>query len=181
MTYEDIDRAVQRLAPEQLLRLRVRINSLLAVSGNGTGNTGNTAGVAHDESPESPQPSSPHAADHLHPDAVLDLIVAVLRERGMPQPHPARLRKSNAYRTFVRDGVPALNAFLDAADLSPPERHALVRLGIGLLHGNLVAMGLPVSAATVMQHIHRIAGCVDHAFPGYAASGLLHLLFRAQS
>jgi hypothetical protein len=59
-------------------------------------------------------------------------------------------------------------------------QRALLRLGIGLLHHDLVEMRLAVSSRLMMAHIHRIPGVINRMFPGYAEAGFLHMIIRSE-
>jgi len=91
---------------------------------------------------------------------------------------PAPMLKSVVqYKPFVGK-IPSVMIFLKKATTNRVELKALIHIAFDLLHQDLVAMGLPVSSRTLMQHVHRIPPVINNAFPGYAQAGLLGMIVR---
>lgn len=108
-------------------------------------------------------------------DEILEAIsLVVLRAAGEVAPSVA-LRRTPQF-SGLRSKVPALEAF--AAEHAPDRtrRRALFALGFDLLRAHLAAIGLPVTARTLMAHAHRLPAALDAAFPGYARAGLLGMV-----
>lgn len=95
----------------------------------------------------------------------------------------SRLSKGRGYPAFRQnvEGEHGVASFLQCAAIRSKVRTlALARVAIDLLIENLIDMNVAISAGTVMSHIHRIPAVLNLAFPGYAASGLLHLVVRKE-
>lgn len=93
---------------------------------------------------------------------------------------PSLMGKAAQYREFRRKlDVEGLSTWLyNAAGKNQITMRGLVHLSVELLHDRLIEMGIPVSATTIMNHMHRVPAVLNQSFPGYAQSGLLHLVIR---
>ena len=125
----------------------------------------------------------PSSADTIlsassHDDWVLMGIVDYMRSSQIDLAGVQQLTSGKHYDTF-KGKLPALHAYLKKVGNRTAQR-ALLRLGIGLLHHDVVNMGLAISSRLLMAHIHRIPGVINRAFPGYAQAGLLHMIIRSE-
>ena len=106
---------------------------------------------------------------------VLSLICDVLQSMGVEYPVLSVLQRNAGFKAF-KEKLPGLFRYLQKSGLNKNEQRAVLRVGILLLYENLMQMGLPISAARVMQHTHRIPSILENQFPGYASAGLLRML-----
>lgn len=113
-------------------------------------------------------------------DLVLEEIVTTMKARHGEYSAPPLLKRSQGYPAFREKVEGDLEKYFEEAEANRIERTALIHFAIGLLVENLRRMRLPISARAVMNHIHRLPSVVDRAFPGYAESGLLHLVIRKE-
>jgi len=125
----------------------------------------------------------PSSADTIltassHDDWVLMGICDYMRSNQIDLAGVQQLTSGRHYDTF-KGKLPSLHKFLANGGNKNVQR-ALLRLGIGLLHHDIVQMGLAVSSRLMMAHIHRIPGVINRAFPGYAQAGLLHMIIRSE-
>lgn len=109
---------------------------------------------------------------------VLGAIADCMRDRGIDATSVSLLRKQRAYGAF-RDKVPAIVQFLKPAGERIKQR-ALLTIGIELLYADMAKIGLAVTSRTMMAHAHRIPGCINRAFPGYASQGFLEKIIRGE-
>lgn len=110
---------------------------------------------------------------------LLEIICAQMKLVGADFSSHVMLSKTPAYRAFQRKLDEQLLEFMRAAvEKNRISLRALFSLAVDLLYQNLVAMSVPVSARTMMNHIHRIPAVLNAAFPGYAAAGMLNLVVR---
>lgn len=108
---------------------------------------------------------------------VLDVLCDVARSVGVDVVAPHVLRKSQQLRDARQKIAPVLE-FIRAHARGPVRERALLRTGIRLLYDDLVEMGFPVSARTLLSHLHRLPAIFDRHFPGYARSGILGIVIR---
>jgi hypothetical protein len=118
--------------------------------------------------------------------AILDCIQKTMSSGRIDFSSLYDLKYSSQYRTFSRK-VPALMDYLSKITLVTPvqecgskrmKKYAATMLGVLLLAENMKELSLPVSSRLVMAQIHRIPAVINKAFPGYAQSGMLHLILR---
>lgn len=129
------------------------------------------------------QALGPSSADTIltassHDDWVLMGICDYMRSNQIDLAGVQQLTSGKHYDTF-KQKLPALHKYLRYAGNKVAQR-ALLRLGIGLLHHDIVQIGLAVSSRLMMSHVHRIPGVINRAFPGYAQAGLLHMIIRSE-
>ena len=125
----------------------------------------------------------PSSADRIltatsHDDWVLMGIVDYMRSNQLDLAGIPQLTSGRHYDTY-KVKLPPIMKYLRMAGDKTAQR-ALLRLGIGLLHHDLVNMGWAVSSRTLMAHIHRMPAAINRGFPGYAQSGLLSMIVRAE-
>ncbi len=108
---------------------------------------------------------------------VLDAIARTIISLGMGPCNASVLRKGQQYPAFSKK-LPQLIEYLDNATKDRQQQMGLLDLGFELLYKDLASMHVPISAWTMMNHIHRIPAIFDLHFPGYAHAGLLGMLFR---
>ncbi len=108
---------------------------------------------------------------------VLDAIVRTITSLGMGPCNAAVLRNGQQYPAFAKK-LPRLIEYLDKVTRDRQQQMGLLDLGFELLYHDLTKMGVPISAWTMMNHIHRLPAIFDLHFPGYARAGMLGMLFR---
>lgn len=106
-------------------------------------------------------------------DWSLDAIVDVFVSHGVEFPSRTMLIRSNSYSGY-KAKLTQVMRFLDGFDRA--EKRALFTIGIKLLYENLAQLGIPVTAGTILGHVHRVPGVINKAFPGYAEAGMLGLV-----
>lgn len=107
-------------------------------------------------------------------DYLLTGIYIELRRRGLlgrnatipPSAWPSKFKKTSAE---VRQNI----QFHFDRQLSPVEQAALGRLCGQTLAAYLEKRGIPISPNSMLSSVGKIPLALDHAFPGYLASGLL--------
>lgn len=149
--------ATKGLTTEELQSLRTHIGALISL-GSSSADTILTASS--------------------HDDWVLMGIADYMRSSQLDLAGIKQLTSGKHYDTF-KTKLPALHKYFANVGGKTAQR-ALLRLGIGLLHHDLVNMGLAISSRLLMAHIHRIPGVINRAFPGYAQAGLLHMIIRSE-
>lgn len=162
MTAKAISQELTELGQNELRDLRARIDFLL----QGRGPTEHN-GNGHKLEDGTEEPSL----------MLLGVILGLCRERGLESRPLGRLAASQGYPAFA-EKVPEVLASLGAESLNTSQLRCVLRLGLGLVLDQLQEMGVPASASTLMNHIHRIPGVLDTNFPGYRQAGLLKLLAR---
>lgn len=109
--------------------------------------------------------------------AILDCIQKTMSSGRIDFSSLYDLKHSIQYKTFSRK-VPALMDYLTKITTLRMEKYAATMLGVSLLADNMKELSFPVSSRLVMAQIHRIPAVINKAFPGYAQSGMLHLILR---
>jgi hypothetical protein len=116
-------------------------------------------------------------------EMLLDIIVRVAQSRGAEFTGVPALKKSQHYAPFRRKIAEfgLVEYFKHTVAKNNRIRlQAFMWLAVELLYDSLVAMSIPVSSRAMMNHVHRIPSVVNNAFPGYAASGMLHMVIRSK-
>jgi hypothetical protein len=126
----------------------------------------------------------PSSADKIvsasnHNDWVLMSIVDYMRANQIDLAGVPQLTGGKHYDTF-KGKLPAIHNFLKPVGRRNSQL-ALLRLGLGLLHHDLLDLNLAVSSRLVMAHIHRLPGVINRAFPGYAQAGVLDKIIRSET
>jgi hypothetical protein len=117
---------------------------------------------------------------------VLDSISNVLRSRGEELNSVAWLKKSSRYAAF-KAKLPNVFKFLNKeplpgiAKLSNVEIRAILEIGVKLVIDHMQFIGAPVTGRNIMNHIHSLPAMLNRMFPGYARSGMLHMLVRRKA
>jgi hypothetical protein len=125
----------------------------------------------------------PSSADRIltassHDDWVLMGIVDYMRSNQLDLSGVPQLTSGRHYDSW-KVKLPGVIKYLQLAGDKTAQR-AMLKLGIGLLHHDLVQMGWAVTSRLLMAHIHRMPAAINRAFPGYAASGLLNMIIRGE-
>lgn len=92
----------------------------------------------------------------------------------------SQFKRSRGYRSFLKN-LPTFSQFIDQ-QIKPTNRIERRKIILVLLRALIRIINrweVPLSATTISQQLHKIAGFVDLAFPGYAASGYLPRLISA--
>ena len=163
MKYDELKDAASKLTPDMMRDLRDYLNMLL-----GTG----------------APTSKPLPKDTKHEEMAifcLDAIVEHMRSKGADTASRGMLMKTMAFTAFHQKFREGLAVFFENAAPKHVQRMAILRMAVSLLYDNLEAMGVAVSSRTVMAHVHRLPAVLNQAFPGYAASGKLHLSTRLEN
>ncbi len=111
-------------------------------------------------------------------DWVLVGITDYMRSNQLDLSGIQQLTSGKHYDTYKTKLPPVQNYLRNAGNKTA--QRALLRLGIGLLHHDMVQLGWAVSSRLMMAHIHRLPAVINRAFPGYAQAGLLHMIIRAE-
>lgn len=158
--YTAANKRLPELDRGELELLRTRINALLHLKGS-----------EPDAAPLTDQPLPP-TDDALF---LLASISDVLRQNGLEFADVSMLQRSNSFASF-RNKTPGLMEYLSNAAQMRQHQLAIFRLGVWLLYKDMTSRGLAVSARTLMNSVHRVPAVINAAFPGYASSGMLHLI-----
>lgn len=110
-------------------------------------------------------------------DMVLSAISEVLSEKKSDFSTGSMIRKRINRKEFL-EKVETLRSFFDEAGDTKVTRQAFIRLCAELLYNQMSERNMPVNAATLARHIHRIPSVVNTQFPGYAKAGLLRMIIR---
>lgn len=120
------------------------------------------------------EPARDDAVGFAH--LVVDVIVEVLGNMGVPQPrHFTNLQSRSDWQAFA-DKVKVIEKFMMRSGLDRQGRLAVMRIGVRLLVKRLMAEGRQVSFNVVLSNAHRISVMLNREFPGYGQNGLLHVL-----
>ena len=111
---------------------------------------------------------------------VSEAICTAFRKLNVECPNPNTLRKSAAYAS-AKDKFTDLAAFFDKVSSQRIVQDAVLVLAIEQLYSSMLQWGTPISSHTVLQQAHRIPAALNQAFPGYAASGMLHKVVKYES
>lgn len=109
-------------------------------------------------------------------DLFLDVIVFFMQSKGLEFTSVSMLKKSSQYRRSFQDKIPEVMRYLEHGAKSRIGRRALLLIAVELLYENLMEMGIVATSRTLMSHAHRIPGVLNRSFPGYARSGMLHMI-----
>jgi hypothetical protein len=157
-SYDSISKAIEKLNGSELVRLQSEITALLSLR----------SGRNHD------------AEDSNDVEDIrfgLRAICHMLQRNGLEHGSVTALQRHRDFAKF-RSQYAAVNKFFDAAKLDSGQRRTLFKVGVEMLYDNLCELGIPVTAATLMNHTHRIPAVINLGFPGYARSGLLRLIVK---
>ena len=130
--------------------------------------------IAALDSLDGPPPNNTQTSYH-DSSGILQAICDFMHHKGLETTYMPVLTRHPQYRAFA-EKCPLVIEYL--GPLSKLERDTLLFIGVGLLYSNLCEMGVVVTTRTLMSHIHRLPGCLNRAFPGYAGSGYLKLAAR---
>ena len=111
---------------------------------------------------------------------MLDAISSVLRSQGEELNSAAWLKKSSRYAAF-KNNLPPVFEFLSHVKLSNAEMRAILEIGVKLVIENMHFIGAPVTGRSIMNHIRSMPAAINRMFPGYARSGMLHMLVRRKA
>lgn len=191
---------LSRLTPAELLDVKARVNALLSLQSlssqppqmpmgtNATDVTERTndnrpsLGAGNASMNAQNDPDACITADAriscLHADAVLTVVGDTLNRLGIAVERSLRgFRRSNDFGSWQRDILPALNDYFENANIRQRNvKIALLSLGIELLISQFQVWDVPVSPRAVCLGLLRIPALIDRHYPGYAISGLLHLI-----
>ncbi len=159
----DLQRVIEvlpHLGHNELLKIHVRVGFLLKNSLDSS---------SHKSSSKYTEPD----VDSL---MLIEVISDVIASRGF-RIHASVLRKSAAF-SYMQKKTKRLFQFLNQSNFNHSEMRLLIKIGVKLLASDLEEIGIPVGGVTLMRHIHRMPSVINHAFPGYAASGALYMLIR---
>lgn len=160
MTNYDIARnAALKLNPSELIKLRTELTAMLALPHKGA---------------REPQQDVDDARFGLW------AIADELQRSGTEHDAMGRLSVHRDRAQFNKH-YQAVNQYFTKAGLDKIQRRALFQIGLKLLYDNLTAMGIPVTSVTMMHHVHRVPAMINQQLPGYAESGLLHLVVGGKS
>lgn len=107
-------------------------------------------------------------------------IISELSARNIGgQPSLARALKLVNASKFT-EACAEVHAFVDRrmASNHPAGLHRGYRVVVGAIADLLARDRVPVSALTVIRHLHRFREGMDWSYPGYCESGLLPILIR---
>jgi len=167
MRAADVKANLKHFSKAELVDLRNAISALLALGGGAVGASASGAKEA--------------TADHTA-FMLCDMIATFMKNAGADFTSSFVLRKTPQYSSFrqkvVEDGMH--DYFHKAMGNNRVRTRALMRLSVGLLYDNLLAMSLPVSSRLMLAHAHRIPSVINTAFPGYAENGMLHMVIKSE-
>lgn len=105
---------------------------------------------------------------------VLSAICEVLARRGLEFVEPHMLVRSERGLAAFRDKLPGILKFINQSSRTRNEAQALLNIGVELLYEQQTKWtGFTASARSLMQQIHYLPACLNQAYPGYAACGML--------
>jgi hypothetical protein len=152
---QDLEKALEiarRLSPADLNQLQTQIKVLKSL------------GPSRASAPNSEVGSD----DYM----VLDAIVRFMQNKGIDHTSREMLRSGRFYPQF-KAKVPPVMQFLKQCGVVTRQRATLM-IGVELLYRDLEKMGLAVNSRSIMLQLHRVPGCINRAFPGYAQMGILN-------
>lgn len=118
----------------------------------------------------------------LSPESwILNGIRVALDKRGLGKtlPKGPYVRKLKAYKQGFEKKAAIVEQTLEEAipDMTKLEKKMLGVMGANLLAANIETWAV-VSADLMLRRVDRIPECLELAFPGYIASGLLRMILR---
>ena len=122
----------------------------------------------------------PASADHAvaiadAPDELL-AIAEFCRDIGLPPVKTTQMMHGAAYDQF-RNKLGSVREYIARVGKKPQQR-ALLRLGIKLLHKDMSERKLAISYMSFLNEFHRLPGCINREFPGYARAGFMKMIIR---
>lgn len=155
ITLSDVLKELPFLERNDLMAIRARVNALLTVGG---GPAGKVQSVRDDVA------------------WVLDIVASFSKNVGIGASEGGMLRKIAP--TGFADKVAGVLAYLERAGCRDArDKRAALTTGLDALHRDLTSLRLASSPKLLMMHLHRIPSVVNREFPGYAAAGILRLVW----
>jgi hypothetical protein len=112
-------------------------------------------------------------------DVLLETISQYARDKGIEFVTVERLRASQQMKQAREKLAEGLEDYLrNAVAKNRIELRAFMKLAISLVFKEMAQLRLSASGRTVLAYVHRIPAVINKAFPGYASSGMLHLIFQ---
>jgi hypothetical protein len=112
-------------------------------------------------------------------DLLLEEIVSFARGKGIEFLSVERLRASSNMPTARAKLSEGLEDYIrSACSGNRVEHRAFIKLAVSLVFKEMADLRLAASARTILNYIHRIPAVVNKSFPGYAASGMLHIILN---
>lgn len=108
---------------------------------------------------------------------VCSAICHVLNKQGVDFVSPHVLQRSAAYG-HAKDKFADLAKFFEGVSDKKLGQDQILREGIELLYRDLLHWKVAISPHTLLQQIHRVPATLSRHYPGYAESGLLHMLIK---
>lgn len=162
---EDIINQLAKLSGPELLRVEQAAAGLRGALGHTVGNS--------------------NSSEELHVELLSDALAEVLRsETGASTPPLSVLRRNCQHMGAVRSAAFKINEFLrkylpEQATLV--ERRSQFMKFVQLAVLNLKrAQGAPITHKTLTHALAEPAALLDIFFPGYVASGMVHLAFGSR-
>jgi hypothetical protein len=172
---DDVKQQAGELTADEMRDLRAWLAMQLGTSGESIASTATP----------SPKPTKrPHledGADMLANDLIHSIAERMRSIQGEAM-SPHRLKQGPQwlqFRQIVREEL--YPYFNELVERNRVKRTAFIELVVRLLSDTLTGWGVPVTSRTMMTNAYRIPSVVNKAFPGYAASGLLHLVIRSEN
>lgn len=110
----------------------------------------------------------------------LRCICDMLRDSGTETFGFERYKKHAQWRSFCAK-VPAVLQYVRQAGSQRVMQRKVLTFGLRLLYKQMTRDGYPVTGITMLAHFHRVPAVLEQAFPGYAKSGLLGLIFKGET
>lgn len=164
MSLKEITVQMHDLSIEELDQLINRAKAMRSLAGNGGNNA--PSGVIRDNSDLA---------------FVLKCASETAQQLGADQSAYFQLHKAANNSPVLREKISSIMIFLrQQAGVEKARQYALLCVGMRLLYKDMTEAGYPVSARTILAHIHRLPAIMNKNFPGYAYAGMLHLVIRSR-
>lgn len=157
MSLNEITPLLSKLSAEELDRLGMRVKAMRSLIGSNITNTPATV-----------------VEDNTDLALLLKCASETAMSLGADNSAYFQLRKAAHQSLVFQEKMPEVMSWIRKGCQTRTQQHALLCLAMRLLYKDMTEGGYPVSARTILAHVHRIPSVVNKHFPGYFRAGLLH-------
>jgi hypothetical protein len=111
-------------------------------------------------------------------DIVLKVLYKTILELGSASLPPSVLKKQ--VDKAIQEKINLVMEWLRRQTQQRVEIEGLLSIGIVGLYEDLVRWQIPPTPRTLLKNIHRIPAKMEVQFPGYASSGILHIIVKSR-
>jgi len=151
-----------KLDSDELSELRKRITALSSLGGSPE--VDGKAGALRDTRAE----------------MIMEAINHVMSSLGADSASVFVMRRTADYPR-LKQKVDSLFEYMRKITGNRVEQQHLLNMSVEMLYQDLVELGIPVTALTIMRHIHRIPAVMNKQFPGYAEAGVLSMILKGNT